>query len=249
LTRQPIFDAAHYESLNTSREAVASALLAQLKEPLQLRTAIDVGCGLGYFAALLKSLGFEVSAVDGRQQNVEEASRRNPDIEFSCCDAQSSELPKKGKFDLVFCFGLLYHLENPFLTIRYLRQMTKNLLLVEGVIYPGADPIMGLVDEGLTEDQGLNHVAFYPTESCLVKMLYRSGFSHVYRFHPLADHPEYRSTSRSRQVRTMLSASPTPLSTPLLQQLPEAKSPETPWDAYSGVSNRGLRGKIRRILK
>jgi len=249
LTKQPIFDAVHYESLNTSRGAVVSALLAQLKEPLQLRTAIDVGCGLGYFSALLKSLGFEVSAVDGRQQNVEEANRRNPGINFACCDAQSPELLKQGKFDLVFCFGLLYHLENPFLTIRYLREMTRNLLLVEGVIYPGADPIMGLVDEGLTEDQGLNHVAFYPTESCLVKMLYRSGFAHVYRFQPLADHPEYRSTSRSRQVRTMLAASPTPLSTALLRQLPEAKSPEAPWDAYSGVSDRTLRGRIRSILK
>jgi len=249
LTKQPIFDAAHYESLNTSRGALVSALLAQLKEPLRLRTAIDVGCGLGYFSALLKSLGFEVSAVDGRQQNVEEASRRNSAIKFNCYDAQSPELVKQGKFDLVFCFGLLYHLENPFLTIRYLREMTRNLLLVEGVIYPGANPIMGLVDEGLTEDQGLNHVAFYPTESCLVKMLYRSGFPYVYRFHPLADHPEYRSTSRSRQVRTMLAASPETLSTALLRQLPEAKSPETPWDAYSGVANRGLRGKIRRILK
>ena len=249
MTKQPIFDAAHYESLNISRGAAVSALLAQLKETLHLSTAIDVGCGLGYFSALLKSLGFEVSAVDGRQQNVEEASRRNPGINFACCDAQSPEIVKKGKFDLVFCFGLLYHLENPFLAIRYLREMTKNLLLVEGVIYPGADPIMGLVDEGLTEDQGLNHVAFYPTESCLVKMLYRSGFAHVYRFHPLADHPEYRSTSKTRQVRTMLAASPTPLSTGLAQELPEAKSPEAPWDAYGGVSNQGLRGKIHRILK
>jgi hypothetical protein len=204
---------------------------------------------LGYFSALLKSAGFEVSAVDGRQQNVEEGSRRNPGISFSCCDAQSAELVKKGKFDLVFCFGLLYHLENPFLTIRYLREMTSKLLLVEGVVYPGADPIMGLVDEGRTEDQGLNHVAFYPTESCLVKMLYRSGFEHVYRFHPLADHPDYRSSSRSRQVRTMLAASPVPLSTGLVQELPEAKSPEVPWDAYSGVANRGLRGRVRRILK
>src|SRR5262249_7759633 len=162
--------------------------------------AIDVGCGLGYFSALLKSLGFDVTAIDGRQQNVEEAARRHPGIVFKRCDAQSPELVQFGKFDLVFCFGLLYHLENPFLTIPYLLEMTKKLLLVEGVIYPGRDPVMGLVDEGATEDQGLNHVAFYPTESCLVKMLYRSGFARVYRFAPLADHIEYRDTPRTRQV-------------------------------------------------
>jgi len=142
LSKPPIFDAAHYESLNTSRGAVVSSLLNQVKNTLGLYTAIDVGCGLGYFSALVKSLGLDVMAVDGRPQNVEEASRRNPGIAFTCCDAQSPELLNKGKFDLVFCFGLLYHLENPFLTIRYLHEMTHRLLLIEGVIYPGADPIM-----------------------------------------------------------------------------------------------------------
>ncbi|HWZ99912.1 MAG TPA: class I SAM-dependent methyltransferase [Candidatus Dormibacteraeota bacterium] len=249
MNKPPIFDAEHYESLNKSRAAVVATLLSQLKEPLNLKTAIDIGCGLGYFSALLKSLAFDVTAVDGRQQNVEEASRRNAGITFQRCDAQSSELLQLGKFDLVFCFGLLYHLENPFLTIRYLREMTGKLLLVEGVIYPGEDPIMGLVDEGKTEDQGLNHVAFYPTESCLVKMLYRSGFSHVYRFQPLADHIEYRDTSRTRQVRTMLAASPVELATERLVALPEAVSPIAPWDAYGALPNRGLRGKIRSILK
>ncbi len=126
--------------------------------------------------------------------------------------------------------------------------MTKQLLLVEAVIYPGAEPIMGLVDEGLTDDQGLNHVAFYPTESCLVKMLYRSGFAHVYRFQPLADHIEYRNTSKTRQVRTMLAASHSPLASDRVVALQEAKSPVAPWDAYS-LPKQGLRGTIRKILK
>ncbi len=248
MSKPLIFDAEHYESLNTSRAAVVSALLEQLKGRVTLSTAIDVGCGTGYFSGLLKSLGFDVVAVDGRKQNVEEASRRNPGITFKCCDAQSAELLQLGTFDLVFCFGLLYHLENPFLTVRYLREMTKQLLLVEAVIYPGAEPIMGLVDEGLTDDQGLNHVAFYPTESCLVKMLYRSGFAHVYRFQPLADHIEYRNTSKTRQVRTMLAASHSPLASDRVVALQEAKSPVAPWDAYS-LPKQGLRGTIRKILK
>ena len=49
---------------------------------------------------------------------------------------------------------------------------------------------MALVDEGKTEDQGLNHIAFYPTEACLIKMLYRSGYSHVYVFNVPPDHSD-----------------------------------------------------------
>src|SRR5580765_2579479 len=118
--------------------------------------------------------GPKVIGVDGRQQNVEEARRRFPEIAFRHCDAQDAALRALGQFDLVFCFGLLYHLENPLLTIRHLHAMTTKLLLVEAVIFPGEEPIMALVDEGMTEDQGLNHFAFYPTEACLIKMLYRA---------------------------------------------------------------------------
>jgi len=56
------------------------------------------------------------------------------------------------------------------------------------------------------DDQGLNHIAFYPTEACLVKMLYRAGFSSVLR--PVRDpeHSHYYSHSRARRVRTILAA-------------------------------------------
>ena len=62
------------------------------------------------------------------------------------------------------------------------------MLLVEGLIYPGDDPIMGLVDETEYEDQGFRNFAFYPTEACLLKMLYRAGYANVYRFLMLPAH-------------------------------------------------------------
>ena len=244
-----VFDLVHYERLNASRGAVVSALLSEVRHSLGLETAIDVGCGLGYFSGLLKSLGLEVTAVDGRQQNVEEAQRRFPGISFRQCDAQDSDLRDLGQFDLVFCFGLLYHLENPLLTIRHLRAMTAKLLLVEGVIFPGEDPIMALVDEGSTEDQGLNHFAFYPTEACLTKMLYRSGFSNVYGFAAQPNHPEYHAGKNSRRIRTMLAASVKPLQSSSLKHFAEPSTPIVPWDPTSGAATpRGLQ-KLRRLVK
>ena len=69
-----IFDQQHYYLLNSSRGEVVSRLLAEIKMPLGLRTAVDVGCGLGHFSGLLQSIGFEITGVDGRQQNVEESA-------------------------------------------------------------------------------------------------------------------------------------------------------------------------------
>ena len=232
-----IFDAVNYESLNTSRAAVVSRFLSEMRAPLNLRSAVDVGCGLGYFSELLRSLGLDITAVDGRRENTEEAARRNPEIIFQTMSAEDPALPALGKFDLVFCFGLLYHLENPFLAIRHLQAMTGRLLLVEAVIFPGEAPLMGLVDEGSTEDQGLNHVAFYPTESCLVKMFYRSGFRFAYRFAPLPDHPGYRSEDGLPRIRTMLAATFEPISSNLLKGVLEPMMSIQPWDAANVAGN------------
>lgn len=232
-----IFDQQHYDLLNRSRGEVVSRLLADVKQPLGLRTSVDVGCGLGHFSGLLQSLGFEVTGVDGRQQNVEEAQRRNPGIRFLQFDAEDAALRSLGKFDLVFCFGLLYHLENPLLAIRHLQAMTRSLLLVEGVIFPGDEPTMGLVDEGPSEDQGLNHIAFYPTETCLQKMLYCAGFRFVYRFTALPEHPGYHRNGRIPKIRAMLCASHQLIASAQLEVVPQPSTPIQPWDAENVATN------------
>ncbi len=244
-----VFDLEHYDALNISRGEAVSRLLLELKEPLGLRTVVDIGCGLGYFSGLLKSLGLDVLGVDGREQNVDEAQRRFRHIPFRQCDAQDSALRDLGNFDLVFCFGLLYHLENPLIAIRHLHALTSKLLLVESVIFPGDEPIMALVDEGQTEDQGLNHFAFYPTEACLIKMLYRAGFSHVYGLHAPPRHPEYRKGKNARRTRTMLVASDNPLSSRLLDRLAEPSTNIAPWDPASGVKQDHVLQRFRFLRK
>jgi len=247
LSAPAIFDQQHYDLLNRTRGDVVRALLGEFKEPLSLRTAIDVGCGLGYFSGFLRSLGFDVTAVDGRQQNVAEAQRRNPDVRFFRFDAEDPAMKSLGEFDLVFCFGLLYHLENPFLAMRHLHAMTKKLLLVESVIFPGSLPLMALVDEGRTEDQGLNHIAFYPTETCLTKMLYQSGFPFVYEFFIKPEHPAFLSEGSKRPSRTMLAASLSPIQAKCIRPVLEPRLPYNSWNSSDQESNPLL--KVRSFVK
>ena len=42
-----VFDQAHYDVLNTVREATLRPLITSLRNGFELRTAVDVGCGLG----------------------------------------------------------------------------------------------------------------------------------------------------------------------------------------------------------
>jgi len=247
LSAPRIFDIKIYDELNAARGSVVTGLLSAVKNQLGLRTAIDVACGAGYFSALLKSAGLDVTGVDARQNNIEDCQRREPDIRFQRFDAEDVAIRNLGKFDLVFCFGLLYHLENPLLAIRHLHALTGTLLLVEGVIFPGDQPIMGLVDEVRSDDQGLNYFAFYPTESCLQKMLFKAGFANVYKFAVMPDHPTYRTSKRSPRVRTMLAASHKPLTTRFLEPLQEPGTYFAPWDADSVAAAHDSLGKLRRF--
>lgn len=242
-----VFDQKHYEGLNTSRAAVVSRLLGELKDRLGLHTAVDVGCGLGYFSSVLRSQGLRVSAVDGRQENTEEAKRRHPEVVFHTSNVEDPGFRELGEFDLVLCFGLLYHLENPLLAIRSLRAMTTQLLLAESVIFPGSEPIMALIDEEIHEDQGLRHLAFYPTEACLTKMFYRAGFAHVYQLADQPNHPDYCAKGQSRRVRTMLAASLNSIRSQQLKEVQEPASAIRPWDALSSERSTETVKRLRKL--
>jgi SAM-dependent methyltransferase len=242
------FDGEHYRALNSSRAPVISDVVSEVRRQVDLQTAVDVGCGVGYFSAFLNSLGFNVIAVDGRAENTEEAKRRVPQVTFHSLNAEDPRIRDLGRFDLVFCFGLLYHLENPFHAIRHLHAMTAKLLLVESVCFPGNGPIMALVDEESNDAQGLNHIAFYPTEECLVKMFYRAGFGKVYRLTKLPAHPDFHAKSSVRQIRTILAASHVPLCSELLELVTEPRTPIRPWDATSVAQNQNLIQKLRRFV-
>lgn len=211
MKRDWAFDQKAYEELNVARETVVRDLIPQLKAVLPLTTAVDIGCGVGYFSNVLRSLGLHVLGLDAREENVLEARRRYPHIRFEVMNVEDPRLLEFGQFDLVFCFGLLYHLENPFQAIRNLSSMTAQFALLEGVCYPSSESMMVLVDEDDLDDQGVNNIAFYPSETCLLKMLYRSGYTSSFLPRTMPAHPFYNPRAGSFRYRTLLAASKHPL--------------------------------------
>ncbi len=224
-----IFDTPETLRFTQSRQQFLQGFLPNLKQALRLETALDVGCGVGDFSLFLRDFGFRVSALDGRRDNLEEAQRRVENVSFHQADVEDTSLPTLGSFDLVLCVGLLYHLENPFRAIRNLFALTGRVLIVESMCIPDGSTSLYLVDEANLEDQGLNYVAFYPSEGCLIKMFYRAGFPFVYRFRKLPDHAQFRQTENRRRSRTMLVASQVKLDEPSLLLAEEPGNSYDPW--------------------
>lgn len=200
-----LFDQPYYLEINEARWASAEKIISSLPK---IETCIDAGCGPGWFAKRLVKKGLTVFGIDGRVELTEEARRRVPGAIFSTMDITSLQatafLPRA---DLVFCFGLLYHLENPFVAIRALHQASSHFLLIETQIAPEEGAGFQLVSEGQNETQGLTHHALIPSRTALVKMLYVAGFSHVMRYTGEVNHIDFIDSPSRKHRREIFLAS------------------------------------------
>src|SRR5581483_174674 len=136
-----------------------------------------------------------------------------------------------GSFDIVFCYGLLYHLENPVAALRNMADVCDGFLLLETVITDHAEPILRLSDEpAATPNQALAGVAGRPTPAFVAMALSRSGFPFVYAPLRVPDHADFQFQWRNdlefsrdgHLLRCIFVASRQPLSSPELSLLLES---------------------------
>jgi FkbM family methyltransferase len=241
------FDQKQYRELIEARAETIKRAVARLKPALKLSNAVDAGCGVGFFSQTLAECGLNACGFDGRGENVAEARRRFPRIPFEQGDIEERVILQLGRFDLVLCFGLLYHLENPLLAIRNLRGITEKCLLLESMCLPEEETSMLLREEPHQDDQSLTDVACYPSEGGLVKMLYRAGFGKVYRMIPLPDHEDFRETAEHKRRRTVLLASTAPIDIAGFRWVPEPQEGEDPW-SKKPAARGSLAQRIGRFL-
>ncbi len=190
-----LFDEEYYLKINEARWEFADRVIDELREKLGLNSCNDFGCGPGWFTGKLKEKDIKVIGIEGRSELVDIARERVPDTEFFVADVESkSEMIHLKKSDLSFCFGLLYHLENPFRAIRNIGSLTDKVLFVETQLVREGAPVTWFVDEGKNETQGLSHIAMIPDRLALIKMLYASGFDQVLEYSGSIEHEDFRDT-------------------------------------------------------
>jgi FkbM family methyltransferase len=235
---QSAFDNREYIKLIASRGDFIRQSLQNLKAAFALNTALDAGAGIGFFVSILEKAGLQTRAFEGRAENVEEARRRYPGIQIEAGDVEDPGIADLGVFDFVLCFGLLYHLENPFRAIRNLKALTGKALLLESMCIPEMEPWAVLREEPKQEDQSLTDVALYSSEGLIVKMLYRAGFSHVYCFDKLPDHEQFCESLERKRRRTVLLATYEPVTLAGVTLLREPAAADDPWLKQNSIPVR-----------
>lgn len=172
------------------------------------KTFIDVGCmwGVnGYFAFLAEevgskeSTGFDIYPPSDEFKKMH--AEKNSKVRFVNGDINSmKDLEELGKFDVVYCTGLLYHVPDPIYTLNRLRQISKDILIIGTAIIPEFNGIQNgavyypLLDEKQRKiwdlkqgdqiainspydyRQGYGNWIWGFSESCLESMIKTSGF-------------------------------------------------------------------------
>ena len=92
MAQKTVFDSPNTVRFNQARRNLLAELLPVWQTEFGLKTAMDVGCGLGYFSEILVELGFKTHAIEGRPENAAEARQRVPGLEIQIADAEDDSL-------------------------------------------------------------------------------------------------------------------------------------------------------------
>jgi hypothetical protein len=169
--------------------------LVQFERAFPIRTRIlEVGSlEGGHSFCLARMLNVDkVVALEGRDYNIRKAEFVRgvlvvENVEFHLVDLESANLTKHGQFDVCFNVGLLYHLPQPWIHLKNIREVTQSIFLwthyaaeskatEERNGYPGMTYREFGFDDPLS---GLSNTSFWPTLDGLKRMLSDSGFTRI----------------------------------------------------------------------
>ena len=188
------FDHPSYRKVTEAELAWLDRQFPKLAAVAPLETAIEYGCAVGVFTQALQRHNLKVLGLDLRPSNLSEARRRHPTAEFrimdfdACSDEDFARLPIA---DLGFAFGVLYHLENPFGTLRRMCGRTRHAMLISTRTAEGETNALWFYRELQGAAHNVKSVTAVPTLSAVITGLYAAGFSFVYRPEDQPDHSQW----------------------------------------------------------
>jgi FkbM family methyltransferase len=194
--------------------------LASLGLDLDNKLVLEVGAGIGLHTGFFEERGCDILATDGNPLNVAEMLRRFPQRKLGVLDLdRPAGLDALGMFDIVYCYGALYHLRDPEGALARLAAICSGQILLETIVMPGEFSELHRVAEPLTPNQGLHGSGTRPTRPWVMSAL-RRHFGHAYTTLDQPDFPDFitdwQLIAHPGNLRAIFVGSKVPLALPTL---------------------------------
>jgi len=164
--------------------------LASLRLNLSNRSVLEVGAGIGDHSGFFLDRGCEMVITEARLDNLDLLRSRYPDLDVRYLDMENPDLSKDELFNIVYCYGLLYHLGAPKDAIEFMSQHSQNILLLEtAVLFGSEDTVTIGTDTNLPSDS-VSGFACRPTRTWIYNQL-KQHFEFVYMPITQPNHEEF----------------------------------------------------------
>jgi 2-polyprenyl-3-methyl-5-hydroxy-6-metoxy-1,4-benzoquinol methylase len=121
------------------RENVDQYILDELsitKEDIGNKTVIDVGCGGGRWSYGFAKLGCKVTSVDISEGPCKLTQKNVPQTEVIMSDLfQLQDVLGDRKFDIVWCWGVIHHTDNPRMALETLTNLMHKNSIIHLYVY------------------------------------------------------------------------------------------------------------------
>lgn len=181
------------------------------------RSVLEVGGGIGDHTQFFIDRGCKVTTSDGRKENVDILRRRYPHLEVWQLDIDHPPATLDRTFDIVYCYGLLYHLKYPAESIRFLAGLCSGMLLLETLVSYGdqEDPHLCREDQR-SPTQSVSGTGCRPTRRWVMNRL-KDYFGYAYMPVTQPSHPEFpldwrKPSPEARLTRAVFIGSKTAIS-------------------------------------
>lgn len=154
--------------------------LASLQIPVSGMSVLEVGAGIGDHSHFYIDRNCKITITEARKENLAVLRKRYPHQNVEFLDMEHPTEIEGAPFDVVHCYGLLYHLSNPEEALAFLSRNAKRILFLETCVSYGQEEAINLVAETQSDPtQATSGVGCRPTRSWLFGEL-KSLFEYVY---------------------------------------------------------------------
>lgn len=154
--------------------------LASLRIPVSRMTVLEVGAGIGDHSTYYMDRGCTITITEERADNLRILKRRYPDQNIQYLDMESPVAISGAPFDVVHCYGLLYHLKNPENALRFMSSLCRGKLILETCVSFGdVEAINRVAEDQGNPTQASSGTGCRPTRAWVFSRL-RQLFEHVY---------------------------------------------------------------------